>query len=678
MPHITLPDGSTRTYDQPISGLTLAANIGPGLAKAAVGMLIDGTQHDLDEIISEDAHVTFLTSKDDAGIDIIRHSLTAQVLARAIKELYPSAKIAIGPTVEHGFYYDIAFEEAISSDELPNIEEHMRRILKQKNRIIREEWDAKDVAAYFEKRGEPYKVDIVNRAIASGELIDGTKLSVFRQLDADGNELFLDLCRGPHVKNLGQIPASFTLTNLAGAYWRGDASNEQLTRIYGVLFTTKEELAAHLHMLEEAKKRDHRKLGQDLDIYVIKPEEIGSGLPLWLPNGTVLRQELELLATQEERKDGYHRVSTPVLAKDALYHQSGHLPYYEDDMYAPINIDDETYRLRPMNCPHHHHCYAARPKSYRDLPYRIAEYGTVFRYEAHGALSGLMRTRGFCQNDAHIYCRHDQAKDEFIKVMKLHQRFYNIFGISDTDFRMRLSLPDMDKLEKYVDQPQEWLTALNIIKEAMAESGLNYYEAEGEAAFYGPKIDFQIKNAIGVEYSISTNQLDFLATQRFDLTYTAEDSTDRPVYVIHRAPLGSHERFIAFLIEHYEGRFPTWLAPLQVMVIPITDKHVDYAHDVKNQLFSAPITTATGGLRVEIDTAAERMQKKILLAQQKKIPYMLVVGDKEAEAGTVAVRHRSGKDLGTMPLADFMERIQREITTRTDEIDPSSANEKVL
>ncbi|MFZ2619860.1 MAG: threonine--tRNA ligase [Alphaproteobacteria bacterium] len=670
MTNIHLPDGSIRTFDGAVTGMELAANIGPGLAKAAVAIKVNGAEVDLSLPLPDAAQVSILTQKDDRGLDAARHTMAAQLLARAVKELYPSAKLAIGPTVEFGFYYDIEFETNISADDLPKIAAKMAEIQKDDYTVTRELWPAEKVKAYFADRNETYKVDIVARAIEKGEMFEGNTLSVYRQsipkIIGKNSEDFIDLCRGPHAPSTGKTPLAFHLTGLAGAYWRGDSNNKQLTRIYGVAFREKKELEAHLNMVEESKKRDHRKLGAALDIFFIEPDKVGSGLPMWLPNGMVLRQELERLAIEEERRDGYHRVSTPVLAKEDLYYQSGHLPYYAEDMYAAIQIDEERYRLRPMNCPHHHHCYAARPKSYRELPYRIAEYGTVFRYEAHGALSGLMRARGFCQNDAHIYCTHDQAKDEFIKVMKLHQRFYNIFGIKDEDFYMRLSLPDLNKLDKYVDQPDMWLKALGVIKEAMDESGFAYKEAQGEAAFYGPKVDFQIKNAIGAEYTISTNQLDFLATQRFNLTYTGEDGTAQPVYVIHRAPLGSHERFIAFLIEHYEGRFPTWLAPVQAVVIPITDKQNAYAEKVKEALFTAPIHTATGGLRVETDFASERMQKKILFAQQRQIPYMLVVGAKEEETGTVAVRLRNGTDLGAIPLEQLLTRLKQEIETRTD------------
>jgi threonyl-tRNA synthetase len=666
MPTITLPDGSQRHFDAPVTGADLAADIGAGLAKAAIAIRINGQDKDLSTLLEENADAAILTLKDPGGLDAARHTLTAQGLARAIKDLYPHAKLAIGPTIEHGFYYDIDFgDQPLSSDNLAKIEKRVQDIIKEGNPITREEWPADKVKQYFAGQGEPYKVELVEDIIAAGQTLPGGKLSIYRQ-SIQGGEDFIDLCVGPHAPRMDKLPPAFTLTGLAGAYWRGDSKNQQLTRIYGLAFADKKDLASHLHMLEEAKKRDHRKLGKELDIFEIRSDEIGNGLPLWLPNGMVIRQELEKLATEEERKEGYHQVSTPVLAKEDLYFQSGHLPYYEEDMYAAIEIDDERYRLKPMNCPHHHHCYAARPKSYRDLPYRIAEYGNVYRYEAHGALSGLMRVRGMCMNDAHIYCTFDQAKDEFIRVMHLHRRYYNLFGISDDDFYMRLSKPDMSKLDKYVDQPEEWEKALNVMMEAMKESGLKYVEADGEAAFYGPKVDFQIKNAIGVEYSISTNQLDFLATQRFNLTYTGEDGHDHPLYVIHRAPLGTHERFIAFLLEHYAGKFPTWLAPVQVMIIPITDEQIDYANQVKQELFEADIPTATGGLRVEIDDASERMQKKILFAQQRKIPYMLVVGKKEAAEGTVAVRLRDGTDLGALPLTQVMERLRKEITSRQD------------
>ncbi|HUI17351.1 MAG TPA: threonine--tRNA ligase, partial [Alphaproteobacteria bacterium] len=381
-------------------------------------------------------------------------------------------------------------------------------------------------------------------------------------------------------------------------------------------------------------------------------------------NGMVMRQELEFLALQEERRDGYVRVATPQITKESLYYRSRHLPYYKSDMYPPIDIEGENFYLRPMNCPHHHQVYLAEKHSYRELPLRIAEYGQVYRYEPSGALSGLMRVRGFCQNDAHIYCRYDQAKDEFLKVMHLHARYYDLMGIKE--YYMRLSLPDLAKLDKFVDAPEKWMAALEIIRAAMKESGYAFVEAEGDAAFYGPKVDFMIKSAIGTEYAISTNQLDFLATETFDLSYVGEDGGEHPVYVIHRAPLGSHERFVAFLIEHFAGAFPVWLAPVQIRVIPITDRQNAYAEKLCERIFAVPVMNGTSGLRVDVDLANERMQKKIRNAQNEKIPYMLVVGEREAEAGTVAVRSRSGKDLGVMAPEALIARVKDEAESRRD------------
>ena len=472
-----------------------------------------------------------------------------------------------------------------------------------------------------------------------------------------------DLCRGPHFVSTAKIGNAFKLTKIAGAYWRGDSNNPMLQRIYGTAWRDEKELAAYVTRLEEAEKRDHRKIGKEMELFTFSPD-VGAGLPLWMPNGMVIRQELEFFALQEERRDGYRRVATPHIAKDALYLRSRHLPYYKEDMYAPLDIDGENYYLRPMNCPHHHLIYGATRHSYRELPLRIAEYAQDYRYEASGGLSGLMRVRGFCQNDAHIYCRYDQAKDEFIRVMHLHARYYDLMGIKE--YYMRLSLPDPANLQKYVNEPDKWLAAAEIIREAMKESGYRYVEAKGEAAFYGPKVDFMIKSVIGTEYAISTNQLDFLATETFDLKYIGEDGKEHPVYVIHRAPLGSHERFTAFLIEHYAGAFPTWLAPIQARLIPISEKAGEYAEKVRQQLNDAQVINGTAGLRVDVDTTNERMQKKIRDAQLQKIPYMLVVGEREAENGTVAVRLRSGKDLGAMTLDKFLARIKQEAESRYD------------
>ena len=650
---VTLPDGKALTLTRGATGADIAAAIGPGLAKAALAVEVNGNIWDIFRPLEGDSKVRIITRKDPEALDLIRHD-SAHILAMAVQQLYPGTQVTIGPTIEDGFYYDFARETPFTPDDLAKIEAKMHEIVSQDVPTHREVWQRDDAIAHFEKMGEFYKAELI-RAIPANE-----DVSIYFHGD------WHDLCRGPHFSSSGKIGQAFKLTKIAGAYWRGDSNNPQLQRIYGTAWRDEKELAAYLHRLEEAEKRDHRKLGKELELFTFSPD-IGAGLPLWMPNGMVIRQELEFLALQEERKDGYRRVATPHITKESLFYRSRHLPYYADSMYSPLDIDGENYYLRPMNCPFHHTIYGATRHSYRELPLRIAEYGQDYRYEASGGLSGLMRVRGFCMNDAHIYCRYDQAKEEFIRVMHLHARYYDLMDIKD--YYMRLSLPDLDKLDKYVDQPQKWLDALGIIRAAMTESGYPFVEAKGEAAFYGPKIDFMIRSAIGTEYTISTNQLDFLATQTFDLTYIAEDGSEQPVYVIHRAPLGTHERFTAFLIEHYAAAFPTWLAPIQARVIPISDKVSDYAQKVLDTLFQTPVVNGTAGLRVDIDTTAERMQKKIRDAQLQKIPYMLVVGEREAAEGKVAVRLRSGKDLGAMPLETFIVRIKKEAETRKETAD---------
>jgi threonyl-tRNA synthetase len=648
--NITLPDGKVLNFARGVTGAEVAAAIGPGLAKAALIVEVNGKQWDIFRPIDEDAKLRVITRKDPEALELIRHD-TAHVLAMAVQELFPGTQVTIGPAIEDGFYYDFARDTPFTPDDLPKIEAKMREIVAKDLPTKRVVWPREEAIRHFESIGETFKAELI-RDLPSDE-----EISIYYHGE------WHDLCRGPHFASTGKIGQGFRLTKIAGAYWRGDARNPQLQRIYGTAWRDEKELEAHLKRLEEAEKRDHRKLGRELEIFALSPD-VGAGLPLWLPNGTVMRQELEFLALKEERRDGYLRIATPQITKEALYYRSRHLPYYKDDMYSPIDIEGENYYLRPMNCPHHHQVYLAGKHSYRELPIRYAEYGQVYRYEPSGGLSGLMRARGFCQNDAHIYCRYDQAKDEFLNVMRLHARYYDLMGIKE--YYMRLSLPDLNKLDKYVNEPQRWLDALEIIRQAMKESGYPYVEAKGEAAFYGPKVDFMIKSVIGTEYAISTNQLDFLATETFDLNYVGEDGREHPVYVIHRAPLGSHERFVAFLIEHYAGAFPTWLAPIQVRVIPITDRVNDYAIKVRDRIFEEPVVNGTGGLRIDLDLSNERMQRKIREAQTKKIPYMLVVGDREAEQGTVAVRLRSGKDLGAMPLDQFIARVKREAESRQD------------
>jgi len=608
----------------------------------------------------------------DPKLNLMRHS-AAHLMAVAIQQIWPEAKFGVGPTTRNGFYYDVDLPVSLSVEDLPRIENKMREVRKAKFPYVCRMVDVDEAIATMEQGKQPYKVELLQLLkekgttavakesgdeglVASG---DGQGVS---QVSLYETGPFLDLCRGPHVAHTGEIGA-FKLVNVAGAYWRGNEKNPQLQRVYGVAFQTEDELKAELQRLEEAKLRDHRRLGKDLEIFTFA-EEVGPGLPLWLPNGATLRKELERLATEYERKDGYVPVVTPVLAKEELFYKSRHLPYYKEDMYAPIDIDGQKYYLRPMNCPFHHLVFSSTKRSYRELPLRLAEYGTCHRYEASGVLSGLMRVRGFCQNDAHIYVRRDQAKDEFIRVMNLHARYYELFHIKE--FFMRFSLPDLNKLDKYVDDPAKWLEAMEIVRAAMEESGLPFEESEGDAAFYGPKIDFIIESVVGNEYAISTNQLDFLATDRFDLRYIGEDGAEHGVYVIHRAPLGSHERFVAFLLEHYGGNFPTWLAPVQVQIVPIADRHADYALQVKEQLFTANVPTGTGGLRVEVDLSSERMQKKIRNAQVRKIPYVLVIGDAERDSNEVAVRLRSGVDLGKMTVETLLGRLKQEVETRRD------------
>ncbi|HUJ02500.1 MAG TPA: threonine--tRNA ligase [Rhizomicrobium sp.] len=647
---VTLPDGKALRLARGSTGADVAAAIGPGLAKAALAVEVNGKVWDIFRPLETDAAIKIITRKDEAALELIRHD-AAHILAMAVQELYPGTQVTIGPTIEDGFYYDFARDTPFTPDDLAKIEAKMHDIVKADLPTRREVWPRDRAIGHFEKLGEHYKAELI-AAIPANE-----DVSIYFHGD------WHDLCRGPHFASTGKIGQAFKLMKIAGAYWRGDSNNAQLQRIYGTAWRDEKELSAYLTRLEEAEKRDHRKLGRELELFTFSPD-VGAGLPLWMPNGMVIRQELEFLALQEERKEGYKRVATPHIAKETLYYRSRHLPYYNEGMYSPLDIDGENYYLRPMNCPHHHLIYGATRHSYRELPIRIAEYGQDYRYEASGGLSGLMRVRGFCMNDAHIYCRQDQAKDEFIRVLHLHARYYDLMGIKE--YYMRLSLPDMTKLDKYVDEPEKWVAALDIIKQAMNESGYRYVEGKGEAAFYGPKIDFMIKSVIGTEYTISTNQLDFLATQTFDLKYIGEDGGEHPVYVIHRAPLGTHERFTAFLIEHYAGAFPTWLAPIQARIIPITDRVAEYAEKVRRQLLDVPVVNGTAGLRVDIDSTAERMQRKIFDAQTLKIPYMLVVGDREAADGKVAVRLRSGKDLGAMPLENFIARIKNEAESRKD------------
>ena len=553
----------------------------------------------------------------------------------AVLEKFPKAKLGIGPVIENGFYYDFKLPSPLSPEDLPQLEAAMRSLIAEKLGFKGEKITPQKAEKLF--KDQPFKLDLVKEFSK-----DKKQLTVYHT----GN--FTDLCRGGHVQDASEInPDGFKLTRIAGAYWRGDEKNPQLTRVYGVAFATKAELEKYLWRQEEAKKRDHRVLGERLKLFTFA-KEVGPGLPLWLPAGAALRDAIETRAKEVERQWGYQRVITPHIAKEDLYRMSGHIPYYADSMFPPMKLDDGNYYLKAMNCPHTHMIYKSEPRSHRDLPLRFAEYGTVYRYELSGTLAGLLRTRGFTQNDAHIYCREDQVEEEFIRVMRLHEYWYKeIFGISD--FYMRLSLPAADK-SKYAGIPAGWKKAVALVKSAMQKSGLPFVEAEGEAAFYGPKVDFQIKSVIGREESASTNQLDFLAAERFDLKYRDADGKDKPVCVIHRAPLGSHERFIAFLLEHYAGAFPLWLAPVQVAVLPVGEKFAEYGDRVTAALREA-------GIRAEHHAANDTLGKRIRNAEQMKIPYIAVVGEREMQSGSVAVRERGKGDTGTIPLDAFLARL---------------------
>jgi threonyl-tRNA synthetase len=593
----------------------------------------------------------------------IRHSL-AHVLAQAVLELRPGSTLGFGPPIEDGFYYDFVLSEPFAEDDLRAIEKKMKHIIKQGQKFECEELPAQEAFDRIEQEmGEPYKLEYAKELVGKG----GTETLTFYR-----NGPFLDMCEGPHVDQTRQLAkAGFKLRSIAGAYWRGDSDNVMMTRIYAWAFKTREELDAKVKQHKLALERDHKKLGRELDLFFID-DEIGKGLPLWMPNGTVLRDELEKLAKELEFKGGYQRVSTPVLAKTKLYERTGHLPYFADGMYPFMELKDrsedgeevvvETYVLKPMNCPHHHKIFSARLRSYRDLPLRLAEYGICHRYEDSGSLSGLLRVRGMCMNDAHIYCTEDQAKDEFIAVMELHKEVYRVLGLSD--FWMRLSTWDPDDpkgKDKYFDNPAAWELTQSIIREAMAEISMSYDEVKGEAAFYGPKIDVQFRTVTGREETASTNQLDFGVPLRLGMTYVAADGTKKHPLVLHRAPLGTHERFVALLVEHYGGAFPTWLAPRQVIVEPIAEVFQGYAQKVVDRL-------RNNFVRAEVDTSSDTLNKRIRNAVTSKIPNVLVVGEREQSSETVTLRRYGSREQESMPLAEFEARIATAIQNRAPQL----------
>jgi len=638
---ITLPDNSTKSVPLGSTSQHIADLIGPGLARAVVVAKIDGELKDLNSPIEGDCSIELFTGDTPEGHDTLLHS-TAHLMAQAVKELYPNAKVTIGPTIENGFYYDFDVDVSFSDEVLAKIESKMRELAKAAQEIHRHEISAGDAKALFNDMGEDYKVEIIEQ-INPDDVITAYKQSGFT-----------DLCRGPHVSNTAKIK-HFKLLSTSGAYWRGNENNKMLQRIYGTVFSTKDALKTHLHNLEEAKKRDHRKLGKELKLFSFD-DEVGPGLPLWLPNGAVMIEELENLAKESERLAGYEQVRTPHLTKGKLYERSGHLEHYKDSMYPAMDVDGIEYFVKPMNCPHHHKIYSAYPKSYRDLPVRLAEYGTCYRYEKSGQLFGLMRVRSLQMNDAHIYCTKEQFKDEFLAVCNMYLQYFDTFGIEK--YSMRLSLHDKDELgKKYVNEPELWVETEHWVREALIEGGLDFEEVPGEAAFYGPKIDVQVWSAIGKEFTLATNQVDFAIPAKFDLNYTDEKGSDNTPLCIHRAPLGTHERFIGFLIEHFGGNFPLWLAPVQVAVLPLSDKFLDYGNRVVKVLKES-------GIRVKLNDRTDKIGSKIRQAELEKINVMLIVGEKEAENNSVSVRKRFEGDTGIIPLEDLRDQLLNEIKYR--------------
>ena len=584
--------------------------------------------------------------KIDTNSDLykIRHSL-AHLLAQAVLEIRPTAKLGFGPPVDNGFYYDFDLEEPLTPEDLPKLEKRMRHIIKSGQVFEREELDQEDMVELLSKGNQHYKIEQLEDLVAQNEII-----SLYR------NGPFWDLCEGPHVKSTIEIPKNcFALDSLAGAYWKGSEKNNMMQRVYGLAFESREELKEYKEKRSIAMQRDHRKLNTKLHYFTIS-EEVGKGLPLWMPNGTVIRDELEKLAKEKEFLAGYKRVSTPHITKEDLYFTSGHLPYYQESMFPPMEMDGERLFLKPMNCPHHHMIFKAEARSYRDLPLRLAEYGTCYRYEQSGELAGLLRVRGMTMNDAHIYCTPEQAKSEFINVMNLHTEYYKIFGLSN--FWLRLSLAEEDK-GKFVDEPELWQKAETLISEVMEEVGIPYEAIRGEAAFYGPKIDFQVTNVVGREETASTNQMDLVMGNRFGLKYTASDSRERTPIIIHRAPLGTHERFVAFLIEHYGGAFPSWLAPVQVRFIPVASAFNDYAFSLNRQLYDSLI-------RSEVDDTHHSFSKKIRNAAVEKIPNILIVGENEQESKSVTWQRYASKSRESLSFEVFSNLLQEEIKMRLD------------
>lgn len=636
---VTLPDGSKRQYAKGSSPMDVALSISEGLARNVLASVVNEKIVDANRPIQEDVSLKLLTWNDAEGKNTFWHS-SAHLMAEALEALYPGIKFGIGPPIENGFYYDVDFgDQEFSGDHLEKIEQKMLDLAKEKQEFIREEVSKSDAIAYFTEKGDEYKLDLIK------DLEDGS-ITFYKQ----GN--FTDLCRGPHIPNTGFIKAA-KLLNIAGAYWRGDESRKQLTRIYGITFPKQKELSEYLQMLEEAKKRDHRKIGKELELFTFS-EKVGMGLPLWLPKGTLLREKLENFMRVAQRKAGYQPVVTPHIGNKELYITSGHYEKYGKDSFQPINTpnEGEEFLLKPMNCPHHCEIYKSKPRSYKELPIRYAEFGTVYRYEQSGELHGLTRVRGFTQDDAHIFCRPDQVKEEFIKVIDLVLYVFKTLGFEN--YKAQVSLRDPENKSKYIGKDEDWDRAEREIQEAADERGLETIRELGEAAFYGPKLDFMVKDALGRSWQLGTIQVDYQLPERFQLEYIGADNAKHRPVMIHRAPFGSMERFVAVLIEHCAGNFPLWLSPEQIAVLPISEKYAEYAQQVYEELEQSEI-------RGYMDHRDEKIGRKIRDAEVKKTPIMLIMGEKEAGEGKVGVRKHGHGDLGAMTLEEFKKFFQREI-----------------
>lgn len=647
--HVTLPDGKQLDLPQGATALDAARAIGPRLAQDALAATANGDLVDLMSPLPDGASITLITKKNPAeAAPLFRHSL-GHVMSQAVGEFYrakgygpETIKRGVGPAIENGWYQDFDLPEPLREEDLPEIERLMRDILSRGLDFSRREVSKDEALAQFPH--DPYKAELIR------ELPDDEAITLYQQGD------YVDLCRGPHFPNTGKLPAAFKLMSTSGAYWRGNEKNPILQRVYGVAFATQKELDEYLERLEEAKRRDHRKLGRELELFTIDPM-VGKGLPLWLPNGTVLRDELSRFLREQQFQRDYQGVVTPNIGNLDLFRTSGHYPYYADSQFEPITVDDEQYMLKPMNCPFHVRIYASKPRSYRDLPVRLAEFGTVYRYEMSGELNGLTRVRGFTQDDAHIFARPDQLKKEFLDVLDLTVLVLKTFGMEDVRFRVGVRDPESDK---YVGDPAQWDRAEAQIMEAVEEVGLPYTVEPGDAAFYGPKLDFVVKDVLGREWQLGTIQVDYNLPERFDISYTGEDGQDHRPVMIHRAPFGSLERFVGILIEHYGGDFPLWLAPRQVMIIPIADRHIPYAETLANEFKAA-------GMRAEVDDSANRMNAKVRTAELSKIPVMLIVGDQEEARREVSVRERTPeghKERKGVDFAALLAELQERVRTR--------------